>query len=167
MEHDELAGLRVPALITSPSDVARLHREIGALHEYLEQQKYRPSGQPAAILPKVSLLLDELAQSNKLNLLESATREHLIAFLKDLAEHAPVLHISFATDPSPDFLQKIVLWLRQNIHTSILVQVGMQPTIAAGCVVRTTNKYFDLSLRRSFAKHGDELIKALKMTADA
>jgi F0F1-type ATP synthase delta subunit len=166
MAHDELAGLRIPALIMTPTDVSRLQREISALHEYLGQQKLRPSGQPTAILPKASTLLDELAVTNKLNLLEAGTREHLIAFLNDLSANAPVLHISFATDPPPAFLQKVVLWLRQNIHTSILVQVGMQPTIAVGCVVRTTNKYFDLSLRRSLANHGVDLIKALKMTAD-
>lgn len=166
MEHDVLAGLKVPALITSPTDVARLRREISAMHEYLAQQKLRPTGQPVALPPKVSLLLDELATSNKLNLLDIATRQNLIAFLSDIAKNAPVLHISFATDPPPAFLEKVVLWLRQNVHSSVLVQVGIQPTIAAGCVVRTTNKYFDLSLRRSFAKHGTDLIKALKMTAD-
>lgn len=167
MEHDELAGLKVPALITSPTDVARLRREISSMHEYMEQQKIRPSGHPSAAPPKPSILLDELASSNKLNLLDEATREHLIEFLEDISSHAPVIHISFATDPSPAFLQKIVIWLRQNIHTSLLLQVGMQPTIAAGCTVRTTNKYFDLSLRRSFAKHGSDLIKALKLPADA
>ena len=167
MEHDELSGLNVPALITSPTDVARLHREISALHEYMQQQKIRPAGQPNSTPPKPSLLLDELASSNKLNLLDGATREHLIDFLDDLRKHAPVIHISFATDPSQAFLQKIVVWLRQNIHTSLLLQIGMQPTIAAGCTVRTTNKYFDLSLRRSFAKHGSDLIKALKVSTDA
>ena len=166
MEHDKLAGLRVPSLITSPTDVSRLHREISALHEHRQQQKLRADNQFVAALPKTSILLNELAESNKLDLRDAATREHLIAFLSDVAQNAPVLHISFATDPSAAFLQKVVKWLRQNIHSSILVQVGMQPTIAAGCVVRTTNKYFDLSLRRSFAKHGDDLVKALKTTAE-
>jgi len=166
MEHNELAGLQVPSLIMSPTDVSRLHREISALHEYLQQQKLRSDNQMVSVLPKTSILLNELADSNKLDLRDAATREHLIDFLSDVAAHAPVLHISFATDPTSAFLQKIVQWLRQNIHTSLLVQVGIQPTIAAGCVVRTTNKYFDLSLRRSFAKHGDDLVKALKTTAE-
>ncbi len=164
MARDELAGLRVPALIATPTDVMRLRREIAVLQDYFEQQKLK--NHPTAAVPKVSLLLDELAISNKLDIRDEATRENLMEFLNDVAEHAPVIHISFATDPSPAFLQKVVLWFRQHIHESILVQIGIQPTIAAGCVVRTTNKYFDLSLRRSFAKHGTDLINALKMTAD-
>jgi F0F1-type ATP synthase delta subunit len=162
MEHDTLAGLRVPSLITSPIDVARLRREVSALNEYLDQQKLRGADHSVAGLPKVSGLLDELAKTNKLNLLDAPTRQHLIAFLADLAAHAPVVHISFATDPPPNFLQKLITWLRQNIHSSLLVQVGLQPSIGAGCVVRTTNKYFDLSLRTSFAEHSADLIKELQ-----
>lgn len=162
MALDQTAGLQVPALITSPSDVSRLHREVIALSEYLKQAALRTPGSAAVKLPKTSRLLDELIIDNKLNLLDGPTREHLIGFLADLAEHAPIVHLSFAADPSSAFLQKIVLWLRQNINASILVQVGLQPTIAVGCVLRTTNKYFDLSLRRRLAERGAELIKDLK-----
>jgi F0F1-type ATP synthase delta subunit len=159
---DQTAGLQVPALISSPSDVSRLHREVIALSEYLKQAALRSPGQATVKLPKTSRLLDELIIENKLNLLDTATREHLIGFLADLAKHAPIIHISFATDPSSAFLQKIVFWLRQNISPSVLVQVGLQPTIAVGCVLRTTNKYFDLSLRRRLTEHSAELIKDLK-----
>jgi F0F1-type ATP synthase delta subunit len=55
-----------------------------------------------------------------------------------------------------------VTWLRANIHPQALVQVGLQPNIAAGCVVRTANKQFDLSLRQSFAKHKDLLIEQFR-----
>jgi F0F1-type ATP synthase delta subunit len=55
--------------------------------------------------------------------------------------------MSFASEASPKALDKIVAWLRSNIHPQTLLQVGLQPTIAAGCIVRTTNRVFDLSLR--------------------
>lgn len=58
--------------------------------------------------------------------------------------------MSFSADPSPLFTQRLISWLRQNIHPDLLLQVGLQPTIGAGTVVRTTNKYFDLSLREFF-----------------
>ena len=158
----EFANLNVPALITSPADVSRLRREIQALDDYLHQQELRTPGQPMAKLPKTSRLLDELVVSNSLNLLDQATRQHLADFLSDVAENAPVVHVSFAVDPSSAFMQKIVLWFRQNVHPSILVRVGLQPSIAAGCVVRTTNRYYDLSLREYFKKHRAELMKALE-----
>ena len=162
MVHSKFASLRVPAVITSPADVSRLHREIAALHDYLHQENLRKPGQASAKLPRTSHLLDELVASNSLNLLETETRQHLLDFLADVAANAPVVHISFAVDPSAAFLQKIVHWFRENIHPSILVRVGLQPNIAAGCVVRTTNRYYDFSLREYLKKSQPILVKALE-----
>lgn len=159
------ANVHVPSLITSPADVSRLRREITALDNYLEQESLRAGGQQVK-LPKTSRVLDELAIANKLNLLDKATRQSLAAFLEDLAKNAPVVHISFASDPSSAFMQKIVHWLRENINPSILVRVGLQPNIAAGCVVRTTNKYFDFSLRQYLRKHETDLLAAIKSSGE-
>src|SRR6185437_10536937 len=156
-----LANFSVPALITSPADVSRLRREIKALDEYMHQQELRTPGAPSAMLPKLSRLLHDLATTNNLNLLDAKTRGELDGFLADVAAHAPVVHISFAVDPSSAFLQKIVQWLRQNIHPSILVRVGLQPSIAAGCTVQTTNRYFDFSLRQYLQQHRKLLVDGL------
>lgn len=154
--------VHVPSLIVTPADVSRLRREVTALDNYLEQQAIRTPGQPQAYLPKTSRMLEELATANRLNLLDKHIREQLVAFLAEVATHAPVIHISFASDPSSAFLQRIVQWFRQNVHPAILVRVGLQPTIAAGCVLRTTNKYFDLSLRQTLKQHQSELLAAIK-----
>ncbi len=156
------SNVHVPSLITSPTDVLRLRREIAALDNYLEQEALRAGGQAQAKLPKTSRVLDELAVANKLNLLDKTTRQQIAAFLDELTKNAPVVHISFASDPSSAFMQKIVHWLRENVHPSILVRVGLQPTIAAGCVVRTTNKYFDFSLRQYLKRHETDLLAAIK-----
>jgi len=37
----------------------------------------------------------------------------------------------------------------------------LQPTIAAGCIVRTTNKYFDFSLRQDFTDKRELLLKQI------
>ena len=71
------------------------------------------------------------------------------------------MHISFAADPSASFTEKIVAWFRENIHPNILVQIGLQPNIAAGCVVRTANKIFDFSLRENFNQSQQSLIDAI------
>jgi F0F1-type ATP synthase delta subunit len=70
--------------------------------------------------------------------------------------------MSFAADPSASFSAKIVGWLRANIHPLSLLEIGLQPTIAAGCIVRTTNKVFDLSLRNRFSEHTELLLKSLR-----
>ena len=78
-----------------------------------------------------------------------------------------MIHISFAADPSAAFTDKIVAWFRENIHPFVLIQVGLQPTIAAGCVVRTANHSFDFSLRQHFTKQRQLLIDKLHVPVEA
>lgn len=155
-------GLALPFLVVSPGDVARLAREIAALNDYLHQAGLRKGGGETPKLPRTSRLLDELAQANKLDLLSSANRDQLTEYLGYLTEHAPAVTISFASDPSSAFTAKIVGWLRQNIHPELLVKVGLQPNIAAGCTLRTANHFYDLSLRKNFADNQSKLMEALQ-----
>lgn len=158
--------LKLPVLVFGVVEVRRLKREIEALEEYMAQAATRePGKQPA--LPRVSRLLDALATDNRMNLLQPEHRKHLKSFLANTERHAPTIHISFATDPSSAFTAKIVTWLRASIAPNVLLEVGLQPTIAAGCIVRTTNKIFDLSLRQHFADAESVLLEALEHEAAA
>ncbi|HKR81553.1 MAG TPA: hypothetical protein VJR27_00975 [Candidatus Saccharimonadales bacterium] len=154
-----LEVLKLPAPVVSGVDVARLSRELEAFEDYMEQARARKTADKLAP-PRTSRLLDELTRSNGLNLLQSADRARLKAFLTSLVG-APTVHISFASDPSAAFTEKIVTWFRTNIHPHTLVQVGLQPNIAAGCIVRTQNKVFDFSLRQNFAEKQQMLIQAI------
>lgn len=154
--------LKLPVLVFGVVEVRRLKRELEALDEFMRQAAIRePGKQPA--LPRVSRLLDALATDNSRNLLQDSDRQELYRFLANVEKTAPTIHISFASDPSSAFIAKLVTWLRGNIHPSILLQTGLQPTIAAGCVVRTTNKSFDLSLRQSLTDQRAKLIEALDL----
>lgn len=153
-------NVQLPASIVSTMDVGRLSRELEAFEDYIEQARARKGG-TALTPPRTSRLLDELTTTNNCNLLQDSDRERLETFLKSL-EAAPVVHISFAVDPSAAFTEKLVRWLRTNIDEHLLVQVGLQPNIAAGCIVRTANKVFDFSLRENFAQKRDLLIKAIE-----
>lgn len=146
-------SLILPIAVVSPTDIARMLKELENLDEFFRQSAIRTGGTPQEI-PRYSRLLDEVVVANKLNLLQSDNRESLQDSFHELAEHAPVLHISFSTDPPGPYVQKIVDWLRHNIESTILVRIGLQPNIGAGCVVRSTNKSFDFSLRKFFeSKH--------------
>lgn len=152
--------LTLPVSVISPTDVARLAREVNNLDEFFRQSAIRQGGEPQS-LPRYSRLLDELVVANELNLLDSDNRELLAYSLEQLGQSAPVMHISFSADPPGTYIQQIVGWLRQNIHGLILVRVGLMPNIGAGCVVRTTNKTFDFSLRKYFDSKHDYFIKRL------
>ncbi len=138
--------LILPTLILGPADVNRTLLEMHALDEYLHQESLRKDTNVK--LPKTSRTLDSLAASNGADLLQPTDRERLVIFLQSLQQRAPVLHISFAAEPSAAFTAQIVTWMRENIAQYVLVQVGLQPSIAAGCIIRSTNKVFDMSLRR-------------------
>jgi F0F1-type ATP synthase delta subunit len=70
--------------------------------------------------------------------------------------------MSFAIEPSSFMTQKIVSWFRKEVHPALMLHTGIQPTIAAGCVMRTSNKYFDFSLRQHLTASQGLLTKAIE-----
>lgn len=166
MEHETETILQLPVSVIGRVDIGRLLREVEALNSFLEANTIRePGTQPK--LPKTSRLLDEMLQINKLNALVEKDRQHLEKFLHEIKANAPILHISFGADPSAIFSQKLVRWLRQEIHPLVLLQVGLQPNIGAGCMLRTTNKYFDFSLRQRFSQQHDLLMQKIQGAVSA
>lgn len=137
---------KLPLNIISQVDVARMLREINALNDFFVQNNVRSPGTPMK-MPRVTRLLEQVAADNNYNLMEEKHRTALAAQLNQILGKAPLLHISFAAEPSPKALEKILVWFRTNVHPQALLQVGLQPTIAAGCVLRTPNKIFDMSMR--------------------
>src|SRR5487761_1539900 len=150
----------LPPSLVGPIDLSRLLRELDTINEHLMQLKLRHSGAEIK-LPKTTGLLDQLVMHNKLNLLHEKERLALINFLVAVKDQSPVIHMSFSSDPSEAFLEKLMNWLRQEIHPYLLLTVGLQPNVGAGCILRTTNKYFDLSLKQSFQTKRDILVKKL------
>lgn len=151
---------QLPTSVVSKVDIGRLIRELQALADFIQAASIRePGTQPK--LPRTSKLLDETLELNKLNPLVAEHVTALMKFLVALKETGPTLHMSFSADPSPLFTRNLMTWLRQNIHPHVMLQVGLQPGIGAGCVVRTENKYFDFSLREHFSSQREILLVKL------
>lgn len=147
----EQKSLQIPASIISPVELSRIAREAELLDASLQQAAIRTGGQETS-LPKLSRLMNDIVEANGLNVLHQEDRNNLTKILEFLRVKSPVLHISFSVDPSPAFLRKLIIWMRDNMHPYMMIRVGLQPSIGAGCVVRTDNKYFDLSLRERFTQ---------------
>lgn len=161
MAPSPVEGYVLPLSVTSPTDLGRLLRELETLDNSLMQ--YDLKGQTGSVkMPKTSLLLDSVIDANKLDLVVPEQRKNIIKFLQDAKAHAPVLHISFGADPAPAFVTKLMTWLRREIHPQVLLTIGLQPNIGAGCLVRSTNKYFDFSLRENFTKNRELLMSKLR-----
>lgn len=164
MAHDILQptsqkSMTLPRLVFGPVEVRRLLRELEGLDEYFAQDRLR--GKKQTLPPTASRLLNSLASENHVNLLSTPERQVLIGFLDGILKEAPQLHVSFAADPSSAFMVKMVGWFRENIHPHTLLQLGLQPSIAAGCVLRTPNRMFDFSLAHHFKEERHRLIEAI------
>ncbi len=152
----------LPELVVGVADVMRMRRELDALQEFLHQAALRHTSETELKMPKTSRMLDNLTAANQLNLLNREHYEATINHLDFILKESPQIHIAFSTDPSSAFVVKIVEWLRLNIHPLLLVQIGLQPNLAAGCIVRTTNKHFDMSLKHHFEAARPALITKLE-----
>lgn len=155
------AELQLPMSIVGYSDVGHLLIEAENVDNFLRQAAIRETGTPMQ-LPRTSKLFQELIDINKLNLLEEADRTMLLNLLKAIRAKAPVIHMSFNNDPSPIFLQRLITWMRQQLHPFVLLQIGLNPSIGAGCMMRTTNRHFDFSLRHRFTEQRELLMYKLK-----
>lgn len=151
----------LPNGVVTMSDVGRLMREAESVDNFLNQAAVRQPGTQVQ-LPKTSNVFDDLVSTSKLNLLQESDRKILSDYLHTVRTHAPILHIGFNTDPSPIFQQRLITWLRQQMNPNIILQIGLQPNIGAGCIVRTNNKVFDFSLRQKFSDQRMLLISKLR-----
>lgn len=152
--------LKLPNNIISQVDVARVMRELNTLSDFFISTSGRPAG-TAVQPPRLTRSLDQLAQSNNCNLLEEPRRKQLYTELNAVLGKAPLLHMSFAAEPPTRALETIVVWLRANIHPQSLLQIGLQPTIAAGCILRTPNRIFDMSIRSYLKQQEPYLVELI------
>jgi len=153
----------LPVQVTGRTDINRLGREL----EQIEQISISSSAAKGKAIPapRPSNILTQLAASNSYDLSRSDGRQQLAAALAKIHDHAPLLHISFASEPSPKVVETLLQWLRSNIHVYALLQIGLAPAIGAGCVLRTPNKIFDLSLGASLQKQKPYLVQLIKGAA--
>jgi F0F1-type ATP synthase delta subunit len=145
-----MAQLKLNHEIINRGDMHRIMRELNALDDFFVGAKARTPG-TSVQMPKTSKILEQLAAENGIQLFEESHRQALSLELKRIDEQGPGLHMSFATEPSPKTLVPIVDWLRENIHPHVLLSVGYQPKIAAGCVMRTPNRIMDMSIGKHLA----------------
>jgi len=155
----EPKDFKLPLTLQSRSDVSRLVREIENLDGFFLSANLRQDQQ--AEPPKITRLLNEVAELNKVNLLDQASRNGLKEALSQMEKRAPNLHISFAVEPPPRITEQILNWLRANIDPESLIVVGLQPGIAAGMMLRTPNKIFDMSLQSHLKNQEKYLVQLI------
>lgn len=152
--------LKLPTSIASRKDVIRLHREIRSFIDITTQSIMRHDN--PVKYPPISEQLRALAVTNQIDMRDPKNCEAMLKKVDEIKEHAPSVHISFPVEPSAEILERLVVWFRKEVDPYIVIQVGLQPTIAAGVVVRTPNHQFDFSLRRHLYENRHKLGEALQ-----
>ena len=138
-----------PALI-GRADLARLLREIESIDNELGAQKVRNRGTDTNAsyhMPTMSRSLSDFIDLNEIDLSDDQGRMVLSERLRAVKDKAPVVHMTFAVDADPDFLQKLVGWIRTEVHPQALISVGLQPALIGGVYIRTPNHVHDFSLK--------------------
>ncbi|MHB1865406.1 MAG: hypothetical protein ACYCPS_04600 [Candidatus Saccharimonadales bacterium] len=151
---------KLPSSIAMPVDIGHIQRELNLIDEHLNQAAIKDPTK--VIVVKTSAKLTELLSLNKLDIDVKSERSLLISILENLRKTAPVVNISFSTEATDEFIQKIADWFRQQVHPNCLVVVGLDPNIGLGAVVRTSNKVFDFTLKHQLESTRDVLVDRIK-----
>ncbi|MDB5169757.1 MAG: hypothetical protein JWN82_153 [Candidatus Saccharibacteria bacterium] len=153
--------LQLPLSVIGPADVVRLRRSLEQFNDQEQQAALRTKSGATADQGQAGRILHELATANKRDIGVATDRQALLTELEALLKTAPKITMSFAVEPSAAFMTKIVGWFRTSIHPMVLIRVGLQPNIAAGCTVQTGGKVYDFSLRSKFTEQRAMLIERL------
>jgi G3E family GTPase len=132
------AQFSIPPSVVSRADMTRLVRELELVDDELEAQKARRQGESGHYrLPNMSQALSDFITLNKVDIADDHVRMDLKARLRKLKDHAPVLHMTFATEADPESMQYLMTWVRRELHPQALISVGLQPSLIGGVYVRT------------------------------
>ena len=153
--------LKLPQIVASKVQLIKLIREVE--DQINERTQKQITEEQTGDLREVANPSRSLKQLFELNDLEINDRnlEKVRDQLRELRAKAPVIKVSFADEPDLKITEQLVDWFRKEISPNVLIQVGIQPMIAGGMMLRTPSKVFDFSLRQFLMNNRDKLSEAL------
>jgi hypothetical protein len=137
----------LPGTLIGRSDLARLVREVESVDDDFEGQKVREHKTTGFSIPTMSRSLSDFLQLNSIDIANTQVRMELKNQLRIMKDKSPIIHMTFAAEPEPEFLQQLVTWIRQEIHPAALLTLGLQPALIGGVKMRTPNHIHDYSVR--------------------
>jgi F0F1-type ATP synthase delta subunit len=143
-----MSELALPLTLTGKKELVQVQRELETLIEQMIADRVVKNelGQRRPLSP-LSSIANELITLNGIAV-DSKAIADLIKQLQTIRDSAPMLRLSFASEPDRESIVKIVSWFRKEIYPGLLLQIGIQPTIVGGCIVQTPGNRYDFSLRR-------------------
>jgi F0F1-type ATP synthase delta subunit len=152
-------GVQLTDVIVTPLELGKVQRELFALNEFLSANNHGTSSGKS--MPYTSPLLSNMVKASGLNMIKKEDRTMFNNQLQFVRRTAPVVRVSFAAEPSKQALRVLVRWFRENGHPNTLLDPSVQPGIGGGCIINTSTKTFDFSIKNLFVDSLPELAKKI------
>lgn len=153
--------LILPTTMAGKRDIVRVQRDIEKLlEERLQSDIAQKQGGEARKVNPPTPIVKYLFQSNKIEM-TNENLQRVDQYLESVRQNAPTIRIAFASEPDKEVTQKIVKWFRTSVDKRVLIQIGIQPIIAGGCVVQTPMKRYDFSLRQHLLNSTDKFTEVM------
>lgn len=158
-----LAQFILPQALIGHSDLVRLLRELEQVDNNLESQKAKKTATSGNYrLPPMSQALTDFLELNKIDIKSDHVRMDLKAQLRKVKDHAPVMHMTFATEADRESIEYLTAWIRKELHPQTLISVGLQPSLIAGVYIRTPNHVHDFSVRAHMKDSRSLIVESLE-----
>lgn len=158
-------SFKLPDSLYSADQLQVCSDELRRYAEALQQGQYqKEAGSKTAkiVLPELSAssydLLEALPKSKRL---DPALVEQICDVLDGWMKTAPVMNITLAAPATHQLKTELVSWFRTNIGPQTILSFHVNPDIAGGIVVRSTNHVYDMSFRRELLKRPEKLIEVI------
>jgi F0F1-type ATP synthase delta subunit len=150
----------LPASLHDSDQLLAVAEELHHLAVKLGQaRRHGPKAATEELSPPAVAALDLVPEASRA---DDAAIERLRVQLEHMATAAPVVTLVLAGAASSRLKQELVGWLRQNVHAGLLVNFRVNPDIAGGVVIRTTNHVYDCSFRRPLLANAHKFTEVLE-----
>lgn len=154
--------IALPDRVFSRVDLSQLIAELEKFDNRLSEFEARQKTGHSSNHPVLSDRLLDFFAVNHMEIGDNIDLSQLISQLKRLKSRMPIVHLTFASQVDDDSLREIVKWLRQSVHRQAVVSIGLQPGLIGGVYMRTTNRVYDLSVRKSLEANRGLLVQQIK-----
>ena len=152
--------LALPMSLYSSDQLSAVAEELHHVAVKLGQKRrHDPKAQVEELSPLAAAALELLPPASRA---DDAAIEQLRVQLERMATAAPVVTLVLAGAATSRLKQELVAWLRQNVHAGLLVNFRVNPDIAGGVVIRSTNHLYDCSFRRLLLAESHAFTKVLE-----
>lgn len=153
--------LKLPNTVGSRRDIIHMQREIERLlEEHLQHDIAKEQTGELRGVSKPTAMVRETLRANDMKS-DTQQLKELSQKLEAVMQRAPRIRIAFANEPDSNTYEKIVGWFRREIHPDVLLQIGVQPTIAGGCIVQAGQHRYDFSLRKRLLDKTNLFVKVM------